>query len=143
MGYNTKFSLEISGVEGLTDRQKESLYKERVDKDYTDIGAIYTEQVEEVRWYDYLQDLDRISAKYPNVLFQLTGWGEETGDYWRTWFRNGRHVSVDATFPEVDLTQLPLVDTVDLKRRDLEEERVRVRQALDKIDDELDKLRGI
>lgn len=31
-----------------------------------------------------------ISTKYPDILFEVTGEGEETGDLWKAYFKNGK-----------------------------------------------------
>ena len=66
---------------------------------------------ETYKWYGYEADMLALSNRYRNLLFELTGEGEESGDMWKAWYRNGKHVRVQAqiVFVEPDLdTLLPL-----------------------------------
>jgi hypothetical protein len=42
------------------------------------------------KWYGHEHDMRALSEEYPGVLFTLTGYGEESGDVWRKYFRDGR-----------------------------------------------------
>jgi len=42
------------------------------------------------KWYDHEQDMRAISLKFPDVTFKLYGDGEEQGDLWHKYFRNGK-----------------------------------------------------
>jgi hypothetical protein len=42
------------------------------------------------KWYDHTEDMCRLSKEYPNVLFILTGKGEEPEDMWVKYFMNGK-----------------------------------------------------
>ena len=42
------------------------------------------------KWYEHTQDMCRVSMEYPNVLFTLTGNGEEPEDMWVKYFMNGK-----------------------------------------------------
>lgn len=44
---------------------------------------------EPLKWYDWDEDMRRISSKYPTHLFHLHGAGEENGDIWSATFKNG------------------------------------------------------
>jgi hypothetical protein len=50
----------------------------------------------ECKWYKYEEEMKAYSKKYPNVTFILDGEGEESGDIWRAWFKNGKHYREDA-----------------------------------------------
>lgn len=43
-----------------------------------------------VPWYDSQQDLRILSLAFPAFLFTLTGRGENPGDLWQRYFKNGR-----------------------------------------------------
>lgn len=43
-----------------------------------------------VKWYDHEMDMRRLSARYPQCVWQLDGGGEEQGDIWRKYFHDGR-----------------------------------------------------
>lgn len=62
------------------------------------------------KWYDWEDDVKAISQEYPHLLFSLEGEGEESGDIWKAWARNGKVVKVQAkiVFEEPDLNaELP------------------------------------
>jgi hypothetical protein len=66
-----------------------------------------------MKWYDWNDDLASISKDYPNLLFSLEGEGEESGDIWKAWARNGKVVVVKAEikFREPDFDkELPAPD---------------------------------
>lgn len=41
------------------------------------------------KWYEHEEDMAKFSAAHPGVLFTLDGEGEEAGDVWRKYFRDG------------------------------------------------------
>lgn len=44
-------------------------------------------------WYEHDEDMASLSKAFPDVLFVLDGQGEEAGDIWRKWYRNGEKIS--------------------------------------------------
>lgn len=44
----------------------------------------------ETKWYAWFEDMLKMSAEIPNVLFKLHGEGEENGDIWDAYFLNGK-----------------------------------------------------
>lgn len=42
-----------------------------------------------VKWYDHDVDMLEISKQFPEYTFQLYGEGEETDDFWFTYYKNG------------------------------------------------------
>ena len=42
------------------------------------------------KWYEHNTDMMEISKKYPNVVFVLHGEGEEAGDLWNAYYKNGK-----------------------------------------------------
>jgi len=41
------------------------------------------------KWYDWREHMQTVSLSFPGVLFTLSGEGEEAGDQWIAWFRDG------------------------------------------------------
>lgn len=80
MGYYTRFELAvINGGDYETDY--EEVVKEQVD---------YNPFSDETKWYDFEKDMREVSKEHPNVLFELSGEGEEAGDLWKAYFKNGK-----------------------------------------------------
>lgn len=46
---------------------------------------------EEVKWYDHDKDMVEISRQFPDYTFQLRGDGEETDDFWLSYYKNGEY----------------------------------------------------
>tara|TARA_R110000822_G_scaffold2258_2_gene10852 strand:- start:1339 stop:1638 length:300 start_codon:yes stop_codon:yes gene_type:complete len=80
MGYYTIFELQvISGSDYETD------YEEVVSEQ-----ADHNPFVGESKWYGFEKDMLEVSKKHPNALFQLSGEGEENGDLWKAYFKEGK-----------------------------------------------------
>ncbi len=61
-----------------------------------------------VKWYEHEHHMKIISQEYPDILFILNGEGEESGDIWRKYFKNGlmNYDRAELSFPEFDESQL-------------------------------------
>jgi hypothetical protein len=80
MGYYTRFELEVvSGGDYETD------YEEVISEqaDYNPFG-------DETKWYDFEKDMRKVSKENPKVLLKLSGEGEENGDLWEAYFKDGK-----------------------------------------------------
>ena len=42
------------------------------------------------KWYGHETDMKRFSEKHPEALFKLSGEGEESGDIWDEYYRDGK-----------------------------------------------------
>lgn len=99
MGYQTNFELEvIDGDMTVAEVLSENEDFEGIDYALDENG----ETSGAVKWYSHEADMTALSAKYPEITFLLSGEGEEQGDVWRKYFRNGKSRSIYAklTFPE-------------------------------------------
>ena len=61
-----------------------------------------------VKWYDYDEHLLKISKQFPDDVITLYGTGEEDGDIWRTYYKNGKSQYAKAviTFAPYDESKL-------------------------------------
>jgi hypothetical protein len=55
-------------------------------------------------WYEHDEDMKKFSLKYPGMVFCLTGEGEEAGDLWKGYYRDGKSQKVEAqiVYPPFD-----------------------------------------
>ena len=81
MGYYTRYELEIvSGNDGSTNYELEISNTTNYDYLFGD----------SIKWYDHEEDMKKYSIGHPNVLFRLTGEGEDSGDIWMAYYQNGK-----------------------------------------------------
>ena len=103
MGYYTRYELEV--VEG----NDELIGEFREDNENAQWAIDnYGDSEEECKWYTHGEDLTAFSKKHPEALFKLSGEGEESGDMWAQYFKNGKSQRCQAivTFEEYDETKL-------------------------------------
>lgn len=60
---------------------------------------------DEMKWYEYVDDMKEVSLLVPDVKFTVYGNGEESEDIWYHYFLNGQdcYCPVKITFPDNDL----------------------------------------
>ncbi len=88
MGYYTWFDLDVD------DCGKEAVngHKQEIEK-LSGYSGLFEE---EVKWYAHERNLREHSSKYPGLLFRLSGHGEESGDIWVEFYKNGKMFRSDA-----------------------------------------------
>lgn len=64
------------------EKEKDSAYAYGVDHE--------GEPTESCKWYEWEADIRRLSKQFPDVLFTLSGEGEESGDIWKAYFLGGK-----------------------------------------------------
>lgn len=86
MGYYTYFELDLV-----------SHFPEDVDFETmkTEIGDIsgYGDRMFDgasIKWYNHDEDMKNFSKKYPDIVFELSGSGEDPGDMWVCYYQNGK-----------------------------------------------------
>ena len=86
MGYYTEHTLEI--LEGDEGEIIADLLLHCVEAGF----SINSEGESEgkTKWYSHKEDLLKFSEVYPNALFKLSGIGEESGDIWAEYYKNGK-----------------------------------------------------
>lgn len=98
MGYYTEYKLEIINGDESVDYKKE----------IGEISGYENVESDPIKWYDNVRDMKTLSNKYPDVLFKLNGNGEENGDIWVSYFKNGKcqYCKAEITFAEFDESKL-------------------------------------
>lgn len=82
MGYLTDFTLSFYGdpIEDIVETL-DSVTQYFWDEDLV---------LHESKWYDWQKHMREISRKYPDRLFVLEGVGEEQGDQWKAYIKDGK-----------------------------------------------------
>lgn len=103
MGYYTRYTLSTIGKNSLPITSY--LNEEELVEFYMDESG---ETIEPTKWYDHSNDIKRLSKKFPDTIFKLEGVGEESGDIWIKYFKNGKRQICEAkiTFDEYDENKL-------------------------------------
>jgi hypothetical protein len=107
MGYYTSYSLGVKGI-GLNESRMiiEDLRNTNDNADFaiTEFG----ETLNGCKWYGHEKEMREFSKEYPDVVFELHGEGEGSGDLWNKYFRNGKCQLCSAVivFPEYDPRKL-------------------------------------
>jgi len=85
MGYYTRHELEVTnGDNSLIEKLRE--YSDEANFSLYSNG----DTQEESKWYGHQDELKKFSKLHPNALFILSGEGEEAGDIWREYYKNGK-----------------------------------------------------
>jgi hypothetical protein len=107
MGYYTVYKLNIIDAQ---EWDRDEIIK--VLRDGNDNAKIAFEEdghgCDDLKWYAHEDDMKAFSKKYPKELFELTGEGEESGDLWKKYFRNGKMqiCKGEIVYPEFDKSKL-------------------------------------
>lgn len=87
MGYYTLYSLEVLNAPDPT----VIIQQLRKKCDYAEASLNENGSSEErLTWYDHEADLRAFSKKHPQLLFRLSGEGEESGDARDKYFKDGK-----------------------------------------------------
>jgi hypothetical protein len=115
MGYYTYYTLEATAenTNDLLDFQQWlteiPTTNEPIHSDIWNIVRdVYYKRADTTKWYENKEDMKTISAQFPRVLFTLKGEGEEAGDIWYKYFKNGKMQVCKAviTFPPFNENEL-------------------------------------
>jgi hypothetical protein len=97
MGYYTRFTL--STVTNYDGNDYKELLVETLD---------FSPFSDSCKWYDHELDMIGFSEAYPKTVFKLEGEGEDSGDLWVKYFKNGRMQKCQAkiVYDEFDESKL-------------------------------------
>jgi hypothetical protein len=146
MGYYTDFTLSAEGKGPVWDklmRAKDKLVFSSGNYDFVLGEWLDRNYSQNIKWYEYEEDMKQLSKEWPNVLFILEGDGEETGDLWKAWFRNGGMHKLEAKIvfetikPDLD-RYLPYDHELDKRlgeqyKKELEAEIAKLQKQLDSL----------
>ena len=83
MGYQTTYTLESTSDDNV------DLHKQAIADASTFFAHSRKWPEESCSWYLHEDEMRDYSRDHPGVTFVLDGDGEEPGDIWRKWFRDG------------------------------------------------------
>lgn len=94
MGYYTQYELQVFAYDAENDKlglEVESYFPEydEIIKLISKISGYDNPFGDSCKWYDYEPDMIKVSKKFKNLIFAISGEGEEAGDIWRAYFQNG------------------------------------------------------
>ena len=84
MGYYTNFSISLK--EGPVEQYRKMLAD--ID-DILGCGDMSALESCCAKWYEYGDDLRKLSEKYPDITFRVNGDGEDPSDLWQEFWRAG------------------------------------------------------
>lgn len=131
MGYYTCYELYIDNLGELDD-----LVVKNVDKAIEEMNVLDSNGSPRygwsayTKWYDHDEDMRLLSYRFPDVVFELRGDGEESEDVWSHYYKGGRAQTdglvVTYTYNRFDESKLhPLtakqIDTLEKELKELEE----------------------
>jgi len=94
MGYTTSHTLIVHVPQGDSSDVIDDLRNTSDSAKYAINDTGGTE--EPCKWYQHEEDLRDFSKKYPDLLFELKGAGEDSGDIWVEYYKNGKMQRVEA-----------------------------------------------
>lgn len=118
MGYYVRFALDVMDNQQLRSAaparvrcQGHEEIVRQLHEESEDARSAFKENgrpIEPLKWYDHEEDLKAFSLKHPNLLFKLSGEGEEAEDLWDKYFQNGKMMVCKAviTKPPFDPSKL-------------------------------------
>lgn len=112
MGYYTDYSVRISGFQNQDEAEFfefKEFHKQGGTLHYfrpSTSTHVYADAIEfhlsQYKWYEWQTDLEPLSKRYPHLLFEVKGVGEEFPDIWKARIRDGKTevVQAEITFPD-------------------------------------------
>jgi hypothetical protein len=91
MGYNTNYDLSVINAE----HPQYVLFETWItNKPETLSGykllPFFLGKADSCKWYEWNEDMLAVSKMFPDLVFCLHGEGEENGDAWYAYFKNGK-----------------------------------------------------
>ena len=80
MGYKTIFSL-------TTEDGRQTQHMACINEEFNHGYELFDD---DMKWYSHENDMKAYSLQHSTTLFELGGKGEENGDIWKKYFKNGK-----------------------------------------------------
>lgn len=101
MGYYTNF--EIEAIDDPKSQIMSLLQSLAGISGYRELESGYASSI---KWYDCVENCKKASLYYPELLFRVTGDGENSDDIWRLYVRNGKTKLLTMIWPEFNIEEL-------------------------------------
>jgi len=107
MGYYTNHILSIVESKTRVNNNVQEYINNHEEIEYG-LGDSFGENEEAHKWYTHEDDMKELSKNFIDTLFLLEGEGEEGGDLWKEYYRNGKMQRCDAklTYDDFDEDKL-------------------------------------
>ena len=90
MGYYTVYTLKWEPTDSTVEIEEYIRKKQTEDENFAYGINPSGEMADSVKWYDHDIDMKILSKAFPKIVFTLSGEGEESGDVWKTYYKNGK-----------------------------------------------------
>jgi hypothetical protein len=94
MGYLTRFELTTSDRDGAKSREtcETCGHKSSVShvENIIKINDGYSPFGDDTKWYNHHDQMIEYSKRFPDVVFTLSGEGEESDDIWKKYYKDGK-----------------------------------------------------
>lgn len=107
MGYETYFELDLLEINKTKAHELEAKLCQdpTLAEHQQNLAEQFAADFEQrTKWYDSHENLIEYSKQYPDVIFILSGEGEEAEDLWKSYYKNGKGQQTRAviTYPDYD-----------------------------------------
>lgn len=114
MGYYTDYTITAdNGTPELKNEMKKFGFLDEWDEGLWGGNA---------KWYDWSDDMAKLSKKFPDVLFTIEGRGEDSTDIWGYYYKDGKsYIQAEVTiydYPEVPESSPPVMVLFGKDKRD-------------------------
>lgn len=95
MGYNTRYELDVTSTHPYLElnpvkRDEIIAYLRKANENASYCLTDNGDTSDSGKWYEHEAELKAFSKLYPNLLFTLSGEGEENDDMWKKYFLDGK-----------------------------------------------------
>lgn len=109
MGYYTYYEVSFKNEPKTSEYAKKlaEINPEYFGQSYHGFGYETLEGMisgDSMKWYDHDRDMMKLSKAFPDELFILHGEGEENGDLWNAYYKDGKMeiCRAETVYPEPD-----------------------------------------
>ena len=106
MGYYTYFNIQVEPEDEWKGIYESEMGGQLLRDHFNDGGCGH----EPEKWYEWEEEMAEFSRKWPNILFHLSGRGDNEDDWWTATFLNGKVHYRRAEIPPFERSLLKELD---------------------------------